>query len=55
MQINRMTLRNTGHGDYRVNFIERDNEATAYYTDCLEDAVLTGANMRQRREVSAAA
>ena len=49
-QINRMTLRNTGHGDWQVNFAEANSEATAYYTDCLEDAVLTGAAMRRRRD-----
>ena len=51
MSVNRMTLRNTGHGDYRVNFIEARDEATAYYTDCLEDAVLTGASMRRKRDL----
>ena len=50
MALNRMTMRNTGHGDYRVNFAEANSEATAYYTDCLEDAVLTGAAMRRRRD-----
>lgn len=47
MNVNRMSLRNRD-GEYRVNFIEADNEATAYYTDCLEDAVLTAGNMRKR-------
>lgn len=50
MSFNRMSMRNTGHGDWRVNFIEANSEATAYYTDCLEDAVLTGAAMRRRRD-----
>ena len=50
MSVNRMTLRNTGHGDWQVNFAEANSEATAYYTDCLEDAVLTGAAMRRRRD-----
>lgn len=48
MNINRMSLRNVD-GEYRVNFVESDNEATAYYTDCLEDAVLTAGNMRIRK------
>ncbi|MGX9389614.1 hypothetical protein ACWX0O_01690 [Nitrobacteraceae bacterium UC4449_H16] len=48
MTVNRMSMRNTGHGDYRVNFIECDREATAYYTDDLLDAVLTAGNMRRR-------
>ncbi|WP_197427420.1 hypothetical protein [Bradyrhizobium retamae] len=50
MSVNRMTLRNTGHGDYRVNFLEARDDKAAYYTDCLEDAVLTGAAMRRRRD-----
>lgn len=38
--------------DYRVSFAElsRDKaEASAYYTDDLEDAVITGAAMRRRK------
>ena len=31
-------------GEYRVNFKD-GKEATAYYTDCLEDAVVTGLAM----------
>jgi hypothetical protein len=50
MQINRMTLHNTGHGDYRVNFVEARDHKAAYFTDDLEDAVLTGAAMRRRRD-----
>ena len=47
MRVNNMVMRNTGHGDYRVNYAERDVEATAYYTDDLEDAVLTAGRMRR--------
>jgi hypothetical protein len=48
MNVNRMrmTMRD---GEYRVNFAEDDREATAYYTDCLTDAVLTAGNMRIRK------
>lgn len=38
--------------EFRISFPEdghKDNERNAYYTDCLEDAVLTGADMRKRR------
>ena len=39
-----LTLRMVRSGEYRVNF--RDgNEATAYYTDNLEDAVNTAVEM----------
>jgi len=42
-----LTLREACSGDYRVNF--RDgNESTAYYTENLEDAVNTAAEMAQR-------
>jgi len=47
----RLTLRMVRSGDYRVNF--RDgNEATAYYTDNLEDAVKTAIEMARRRVVT---
>lgn len=44
-------------GEYRVSYAElmggdRD-EASAYYTDDLEDAVLTGAAMRRRFALAA--
>jgi hypothetical protein len=43
-----LTLRKLRSGDYRVNF--RDgNETTAYYTDNLEEAVNTGAEMIRKR------
>ena len=42
------TLRQVRSGDYRVNF--RDgNEATAYYTDDLEDAVSAAVEMARNR------
>ena len=44
----RLTLRMVRSGDYRVNF--RDgNEATAYYTDNLEDAVNSAVEMARKR------
>ena len=47
----RLTLRMVRSGDYRVNF--RDgNEATAYYTDNLEDAVKTAIEMARRLVVT---
>ena len=43
-----LTLRKLRSGDYRVNF--RDgNETTAYYTDNLEVAVNTRAEMIRKR------
>jgi hypothetical protein len=43
-----LTLRKVHSSDYRVNF--RDgNEATAYYTDNLEDAVNTAVEMARKR------
>jgi hypothetical protein len=43
-----LTLRKLRSGDYRVNF--RDgNETTAYYTNNLEVAVNTGAEMIRKR------
>jgi hypothetical protein len=46
-----LTLRKVRSGDYRVNF--RDgNETTAYYTDCLEDAVNTAVEMARTRMTS---
>jgi len=39
-----LTLRTVRSGKYRVNF--RDgNETTAYYTDCLEDAINAAVEM----------
>jgi hypothetical protein len=44
----RLTLRSVRSGNYRVNF--RDgNEATAYYTDNLENAVKTAVGMARKR------
>jgi hypothetical protein len=48
LAVNRMRLSYGSPGEYRVNFLERDVEATAYYTDDLLDAVMTGAAMRRR-------
>ena len=46
-----LTLRKVRSGEYRVNF--RDgNEATAYYTDNLEDAVNTAVEMARKRAFS---
>ena len=43
-----LTLRKMRSGAYRVNF--RDgNEATAYYTDNLEDAVNSAVEMARKR------
>jgi hypothetical protein len=47
-----LTLRQVRSGDYRVNFSD-GNEATAYYTDDLEDAVNTAVEMARKRELSA--
>jgi hypothetical protein len=48
----RLTLRKVRSGDYRVNF--RDgNEATAYYTDNLEDAFKTAVEMARKRALRA--
>lgn len=47
----RMSLRNTGHGEWRINFVEATDDRTAYFTDDLEDAVLTGASMRRKRNL----
>jgi hypothetical protein len=44
----RLTLRKLRFGDYRVNFRDGD-EATAYYTNNLEDAVKTAAEMARKR------
>jgi hypothetical protein len=47
-----LTLRKVRSGEYRVNF--RDgNETTAYYTDSLEDAVKTAAEMARKRALRA--
>jgi len=47
-----LTLRKVRSGEYRVNF--RDgNEATAYYTDNLEDAVRTAVEMARKRALRA--
>jgi hypothetical protein len=49
-----LTLRKVRSGEYRVNF--RDgNEATAYYTDNLEDAVKTVVEMARKRALRLAA
>jgi hypothetical protein len=43
-----LTLRKLRPGDYRVN-LRDGNETTAYYTDNLEVAVNTGAEMIRKR------
>lgn len=48
MQANGMVIR-MEDGEYRVNF-KHGFEATAYYTNDLEDAVATGVDMAQRRD-----
>ena len=40
-----MTMRKTNAGDYRVNFRVGGTESSAYYTDCIDDAVDTGKAM----------
>jgi hypothetical protein len=45
-----LTLRKVRSGDYRVN-LRDGNEATAYYTDSLEDAVNTAVEMARTRGV----
>lgn len=50
-EVNRVRLQ-YNQGEYRVTLIEwpnnhPDTEKRAYYTDDLEDAVLTGAQMRR--------
>jgi hypothetical protein len=48
----RLTLRSVRSGNYRVNF--RDgNEATAYYTNNVEDAVKAAVEMARRRALRA--
>lgn len=42
-----ITLTKNQHGEYRVNFVG-GSEATAYYTDSLDDAVNTGHSMATR-------
>lgn len=49
--VNAMAFRRVHTGEYRVSFPEltgQRNEATAYYTDDIEDAVLTAGAMRRR-------
>lgn len=56
MNVNRMSMRfNSDTREYRVNFLECNREETAYYTDCIEDAVLTAGNMRKRKRDAEAA
>jgi len=43
-----LTLRQLRSSNYRVNFRDGD-ETTAYYTDNLEDAVVTAVEMARRR------
>jgi hypothetical protein len=45
-----LTLRQARSGTYRLNFRDA-NEATAYYTDSLEDAVNTAVEMARTRNV----
>lgn len=49
-----MTIRNTGFGDYRVNFLHGE-ERTAYYSDDLDDCVGTAFAMYNHRMASIAA
>ncbi|WP_439357868.1 hypothetical protein [Bradyrhizobium sp. DASA03007] len=51
-----MRIGRTQAGDYRVAFAElsyRDAEPSAYYTDDLEDAVITGSRMRHTAPLDA--
>jgi hypothetical protein len=41
--------------EYVVNFVEARSADTEYRTDCLEDAVLTGAKMRRAKRDATAA
>jgi len=43
-----LTLRQLRSSNFRVNFRDGD-ETTAYYTDNLEDAVVTAVEMARRR------
>ncbi len=47
LQAEQMSLRKRD-GEYRVNF-KNGKEASAYYTNALDDAVLTGVYMRMRQ------
>jgi hypothetical protein len=52
-----MRIGKTQGGDYRVAFAElsyRDAEPSAYYTDDLEDAIITGSRMRHTTPLDAA-
>ena len=45
---NRMSMRwCNDRREYRINYNERDQEHTAYYTDDLLDAALMGGKMRR--------
>ncbi|MFA5604171.1 MAG: hypothetical protein WDA12_04925 [Bacilli bacterium] len=44
-----MVIKRDEYGEYQVNFSE-GKEATAYYTDDLEDAVNTGLSMADWRD-----
>ncbi len=51
----RLTLRRTGYGpELRVNF-RGGREATACYTDALDDALGTGREMARQRDAATAA
>lgn len=45
-----MTIRRTDCGEYRVNF-RGGAEATAYYSDDIDDAYATALLMRQRQQL----
>ena len=48
-----ISFKATGFGDFRVNHrggVNGDNEATAYYTDDLQDALDTGKRMHKEAE-----
>lgn len=45
-----LSIRKTEWGEYRVAFLGRGNEASAYYTSDLEDAFDTGMHMAKRAQ-----
>ncbi|QOE32069.1 hypothetical protein CPT_Palo_010 [Rhizobium phage Palo] len=53
LAVHSMQLSRVGASDqFRVSYPEdswRDSEKHAYYTDCLLDAAITGADMRKQR------
>lgn len=56
LALHHMSFRRTDAGDFRVAYAElpySKAEASAYYTDDLEDAVITGAKMRHTMPLDA--